>query len=168
VDCLSQAAMALKISVQQLSGEVAVIEAVPATTIREFKRQLKALQRGVDELTCNMSLVEVMVDDQRLTDNDETLAEAGISEDKAVTVAFIIKPVECLCKEAAGCDEESLLVVTIPGVAVIPLEAFIDARHLVRVTIPDTVAAIGEGAFAGCISLQQASNVQLTFTLAKC
>ena len=153
--------MALKISVQQLSGEVTVIEAVPATTIREFKRQLKALQRGVDELTRSTSLVEVMVDDQRLTRNDETLAEAGISEDKAVTVAFIIKPVECLCKEAAACDEESLLFVTIPSVAVIPLEAFIDTRHLVRVTIPDSVAVIGEGAFAGCVSLQQASSVQL-------
>ena len=151
--------MALKISVQQLSGEVAVIEAVPATTIREFKRELKALQRSVDELTRNMSLVEVMVDDRRLTDNDATLAEAGISEDKAVTVAFIIRPVECLCKEAAGCDEESLLVVTIPRVSVIPLEAFIATRHLVRVTIPETVAAIGEGAFADCVSLQQAMSM---------
>ena len=106
-----------------------------------------------------MSLVEVMVDDRWLTANDATLAEAGISEDKAVTVAFIIRPVECLCKEAAGCDEESLLVVTIPRVSVIPLEAFIATRHLVRVTIPETVAAIGEGAFADCVSLQQAMSM---------
>ena len=49
----------------------------------------------------------------------------GISNDTAVSVAFTIKAVECLCKEASW-DDEPLLVATIPkSVVVIPLEAFI-------------------------------------------
>lgn len=146
--------VAMRVVVHQLKGENVMLEVMPHTTIRDLKGQLKALQVCSDELTRLMTQVEIILEDEILVDDDETVSEAGISEDVALQVVFSINPVECTCQEEADCDDESLLVVQIPSsTSEIPSLAFESCKSLVSVQLPDTVTCIGTEAFRDCSAL---------------
>eukprot|EP00913_Durusdinium_trenchii_P034571 g32342.t1 len=144
----------MKIPVQLVSGEVALVEASPETTISELKEQLKALQPTKDELTRKMTHVELICEGHLLQDNNVTVTGAKISSTSEVQALYRINVLECSCREEADCELEDLLVVSIPSSAtqVVP-RAFDSCGDLLRVTIPEPVASIGDYAFEDCISL---------------
>lgn len=113
-----------------MKGEDVILDLMPTMTVRDLKRQLRALQSCEDELTRKMSLVEVIVGDRKLVKNDETVHEAGISPEVAVNIVFSINPVECLSR--GDLDVEQLLVVKIPeGATSVEDFAFEDCSSLV-------------------------------------
>ena len=94
----------------------------------------------------------------RLLANDETAADAGLSPESHVTVVLKQNAVTCSQKgefDQSGdeLDLESAFVVEIlSGAAEIDDDAFRQCNTLARVTIPDSVTRMGNGAFENCSS----------------
>ena len=85
----------MKIHVQQMSGKMVVLEIADETTIREFKEQLKGWQPSQDNLTRRLSKVHVLLGERKLTEDDETVVQGGISPEAVVHVQYSINVVEC-------------------------------------------------------------------------
>ena len=62
------------------------MEASPDMTIGDFKRQLQELQE--DESMKEVTIVEVLMGERKLTDDEETLMQAGFSQDVVLQVVF--------------------------------------------------------------------------------
>ncbi|CAK9109633.1 unnamed protein product [Durusdinium trenchii] len=75
--------MAMRIPVRHMSGKVTVVEVSPDTTIGKLKMQMRAWLPCEDELR-GMSTLELSLGETRLTSNDQTIHEAGISENTAL------------------------------------------------------------------------------------
>eukprot|EP00913_Durusdinium_trenchii_P021173 g19894.t1 len=91
----------MKLSVQQMSGAVATMEASPDMTIGDFKRQLQELQE--DESMKEVTIVEVLMGERKLADNEETLTQAGLSPDVVLQVVFTVRSAECSTARDAYC-----------------------------------------------------------------
>eukprot|EP00913_Durusdinium_trenchii_P034613 g32383.t1 len=91
----------MKIPVLQMSGEAVIVDVLPEMTIQELKRQLKDLLRADDESMKAVTMVELLVGETKLTD-DQTVVEAGLSEDVVLQVFFTVRSVECSHQNEVG------------------------------------------------------------------
>ena len=66
----------MKIPVEQMNGDVTIVEAAPEMTIGELKRQLKGKREWKDESMKKMTLVELMIGETKLIDDAETVMRA--------------------------------------------------------------------------------------------
>ena len=85
----------MKIPVRQMSGKTVVVEVTDETTVGEFKEQLRGWHPSQDDLTRRLSKVHVILGDKKLTEDDETVVQAGISPEADVHVQYSINAVEC-------------------------------------------------------------------------
>ncbi|CAE7462988.1 BSPAL1 [Symbiodinium natans] len=141
-----------------LSGKVAVLEASAETTVREFKERLLGWNCD-NELTRMITSVEMMAGSRQLSNEDETLKDAGVSSEAGLHVVFRQNIVECAGKgEAHDFDLESgktLVWVNIPeGHKKTRHGAFENCASVAGVTIPDSVTQITHRVFASCGSLR--------------
>eukprot|EP00913_Durusdinium_trenchii_P009221 g8668.t1 len=66
------------------------------TSICDFKQKLKDMQQYEDEMTRQLTIVDVVCDVQKLDDDQKTLVESGIEDGAEVQVLFrSMEPVEC-------------------------------------------------------------------------
>ena len=72
-----------------LGGQVKVVEASPDMTIREFKRQLKAMREETADELSKLTSVELLMGEAKLID-DETVMEAGLSSEVVLQVCFAV------------------------------------------------------------------------------
>ena len=171
-------AMSLRIAVEQLSGEMLVLEVTQEMKLREVKQQIKDMHAWEDELSRDTTFVEMLFGDRKLG-NDETVAEVGLAADSVATAILRQNVALCSNKVFFGpdIDPETLIIVEIPdseteigesafvacervAYVTIPtsvrrIRNFAFHRNLAlrHVTIPDTVTDIGWRAFHGCKSL---------------
>ena len=156
---IQRLAMSMRILVEQLNGDTMRLKVTPHTTVREVKEQLKGMHTWEDELSCATTVVELIVGNQKVT-NEETVEELGLRSDSKVTVVFRKNVVQCSNKSSFGpdLDPEALVIVEIPdSVTEIEKEAFADCRRMAKVIIPSRVTSIGDGAFSHCSSLASVS-----------
>lgn len=147
-------AMAMKVSVFQMSGQMTIVEVMPDTKISDFKWQLTALQSS-DHVTRRVTTVELVLDGQKLEgDENATLLDTGISAETEVHVLFSVDAEECRSWEESGYDVQELLIVRIPDseTEILPF-GFEGCSSLISITIPESVTLIGDSAFHGCSSL---------------
>ena len=110
----------MRLSAQQVNGEMLSLEVTPEMGGRELKQQIKEMAgRTWDEATRSTTVVEIVVGD-RLLGNDETVADAGLAADAAMSVVFKTNAVRCcdlngLISLLDEIDTELLLVVEIPN-----------------------------------------------------
>ncbi|CAK9017289.1 unnamed protein product [Durusdinium trenchii] len=137
---------------QLISGQVCMVEGIlPETTILDLKQKLKAWNPSEDDLTRQLSSVQLVVDGKRFEDDE--MVVAAISPTSEVQVVFTNPAVECASQRC--CCSWELLDVCIPeSVGIIEDHAFNDCSLLLRVSIPKSVRRIGACAFAGCSSLE--------------
>ena len=64
---------AFRVPVRHMSGEVVVLEAMPTTTIQEFKQQLEGCNPCDDELARKMSTADLIVGGEKLLENYKRL-----------------------------------------------------------------------------------------------
>ena len=76
----------MKIHVRQMSGQIVVLEVMEDTTVSEFKEQLRGWHPSNDDLIRRLSTVDVILGETKLTQDDETIAKAGISPEAVVHV----------------------------------------------------------------------------------
>lgn len=145
----------MRVPVRQMNGKVILLEVTSCATVRELKRQLRGWQPCEDELTRQMTTVDLVLGEEKLLDNDATIEEAGISATtSALQVLYSINPVQCSRQESSEVDEEDLLVVSIPELSTCITEcAFFRCSFLVKVLIPESVTEIDDSAFEECASL---------------
>ncbi|CAJ1373963.1 unnamed protein product [Effrenium voratum] len=93
--------MAMKVSVQQLSGNTIILEGKPEMTVGEFERQIKESQDW-DELTRQTTVAEVVLEGHKLLDKDATLVEVGLSSASNVLVIWRKKRVRPSRREKLG------------------------------------------------------------------
>ena len=109
--------IALPHLVRQMSGKIVVLEITDETTVGEFKEQLRGWQPSQDDLTHRSSQVRVTVGEKLLTENEETVPEAGVSPEAVVHVQYTIHAVECASRreyDKTGCDFSVVVLVRIP------------------------------------------------------
>ena len=144
------AAMHRELKVKTLEGGDLTLEVVPTTTIKELKAMLFRKKHGGDPIDRKIVRVKVLVDGG-LLDDDQTVESAGLlNEELEANVIYCRNEVEAATKEAI--HAEGLLQVNIPSsLTEISARAFEDYHQVVKVVIPESVTAIGDGAFARCI-----------------
>ena len=143
--------MSMRISVEQLNGEMLVLEVTPEMKMREVKEQIKDAQAWEDEVSRDTTFVELIFGERKLG-NDETVAEVGLSADSVVTAILRQNVARCSSKEGLGpdIDPETLVIVEIPDSETeIGDDAFWGCAAVAYVTIPTSVKRIGSEAFAG-------------------
>ena len=148
--------MSMRILVEQLNGEVLVLEVTPEMKMREVKQQMKGTHAWEDELSRDMTFVELIFGDRKLG-NDETVAEVGLSADSIVTAVFKQNVARCSHNGGFGpdIDLETLVIVEIPDSETeIGDDAFGGCAAVAYVTIPTSARRIGQRAFAGCSALR--------------
>ncbi|CAJ1381458.1 unnamed protein product [Effrenium voratum] len=101
VVCSLPPTMAMKVSVQQLSGNTIILEGKPEMTVGEFERQIKESQDW-DELTRQTTVAEVVLEGHKLLDKDATLVEVGLSSASNVLVIWRKKRVRPSRREKLG------------------------------------------------------------------
>ena len=150
----------MRLSALQINGEVISLEVRPEMTGRELKQQIKEVHL-LDEVARTFTGVDIVVGD-RLLGNDETVADAGLTTDDVVSMAFKQNMVKGCNKDAIAsfCSDfdsnvrHVWLVVELPGHETqLSACAFRLCNQLAKVTIPDSVTHIGRSAFAHCSSL---------------
>ena len=139
-------------------GEVTTVEALETTTVGEFKRRIvEALRKDDDDLTKGVTVVDLLWGEQPLLEDSATIAESGLSNDKAVMALFKQRSVECVrwqdCPVNLDVADRPILLMIPDGTAEIPSEAFKGCSSIQSVRIPGSVTRIGEEAFHGCSSL---------------
>eukprot|EP00913_Durusdinium_trenchii_P031864 g29842.t1 len=120
---------------------------------QDLKHQLRVLQPSADKLQRRITRVEVLLDHERLQEDEQTLGHAGLLPDSVVHVLFTMNAVVCSSQEASGKQPLELQVVSIPETW-IGAEAFANCSSITQVKLPESLAHIGESAFAGCASLR--------------
>ena len=152
----------MRISVEQLNGEVLVLEVTPEMKMREVKQQIKGMHAWEDELSRDTTFVEVIFGDRKLG-NDETVAEVGLAADSVVTAIWRQNVARCSYKGGFGpdIDPETLVIVEIPDTETeiepeteIGEYAFGYCKRVAYVTILSSARHIERGAFAGCSALR--------------
>ena len=125
----------MRVSFQQLNGDVTVLEVMPSITGRELKERIKEYQLWEDELTRETTRVDILMG-SRLLANDETAADACLSPESDVTV--VLKPNAVTCSHKGEFDQfgdeldlESAFVVEISQA--VPLKLM--KRHLGNATL---------------------------------
>ena len=74
----------LAIPVQNMLGEVTLVEASGDTSVAEFKSLVyRALRPEDDELTRKLTVVDLMLGENHLAEWSATLAEGGVTPDSA-------------------------------------------------------------------------------------
>lgn len=146
----------MAIQVQQLGGEVTVIEAALDTTIDAFKDLIyQALRPDDDWLTRKVTQIDVMLG-ARLLEGSQTLAQSGVSHDVAVLAVFSQRCVECESQGSAAydlTDESRHVVVRVPeGTTELAPHAFSHCVSIQRLILPSSLTSIGK-TFPGCHSL---------------
>ena len=147
----------MRISVEQLNGETLVLEVTPEMQMREVKEQIKDMQTWEDELSRDTTVVEVIFGDRKLANNDETLAQVGLSADSIVSAILRQNIARCSNKGGIGpdVDPETLVIVEIPDSEIeIADDAFGFCKAVAKVTIPNSVGHIGDSAFICCSALR--------------
>ena len=87
-------AMALRLSLLQVNGEMLDLEVMPGTTGRELKQKIRdERQLTWDEVTCRTTIIEILVGD-RLLRNDEPVADVGL-------MSVIFKPNTVTCSSVS-------------------------------------------------------------------
>ena len=147
----------MRIWVEQLSGETLALEVTAEMTMREVKRQIKALHMWEDQVSFDTTVVELMIGEKKVL-NDETVAELGLSEGS--NVSAVLKRNLAVCSEKSGLgpdlDPEALVIVEFPdSETAIGEQAFYKCTCIARVTIPSSVTRIEGLAFNGCSSLTE-------------
>ena len=122
--------MSMRIWVEQLNGETLALEVTAEMTMREVKRQIKAMHMWEDQVSFDTTVVELMIGEKKVL-NDETVAELGLSEGSNVSAV--------LKRNLAVCSNQQPHV--LPDV---------DPEALVIVEFPDSETDIVAGAFADC------------------
>lgn len=92
--------MAILVPVRQMSEVVTDVEVTPDMPIWQMKQKLKALQE--DDLARKVSIVQVLVGNRRLSNEDQTVAQAKISADTVVDVVFTTDIERCCSKDSAS------------------------------------------------------------------
>mmetsp|Transcript_127654 Transcript_127654/g.180125 ORF Transcript_127654/g.180125 Transcript_127654/m.180125 type:complete len:121 (+) Transcript_127654:31-393(+) len=75
--------VAMKIEVQQLNGGNEAFEVMPEMSVGDFKEQLR------EHFADSAPRVELIVGDERLVDDNQTVVEAGICPELPVQVIFL-------------------------------------------------------------------------------
>ena len=146
----------MRISVEQLNGEVLVLEVTPEMKMREVKQQIKGMHAWKDELGRDTTFVELIFGDRKLG-NEETVAEVGLSEDSVATAILRQNVARCSNKRGFGpdIDPETLVIVEIPASEVeVGETAFGFCNDVAKVTIPSSVTRIRDFAFQWCGALR--------------
>ena len=147
----------MEVSVLLVNGETMGLEVTPEMRGWQLKQQIKEMAgRTWDEVTRSTTVVEVVVGD-RLLGNDEKVAEGLASESSDTILSVVFKPNIARCSEKsaiASFRSESnlglLFMVDIPhDETQIAERAFEDCKELAKLTIPDSVTRVGDGAFSG-------------------
>ncbi|CAK9070536.1 Putative surface protein bspA-like (TvBspA-like-625) [Durusdinium trenchii] len=148
--------MAMRIRVKRLNGAVDEVEVLPDTSICDFKQKLKDMQQYEDEMTRQLTIVDVVCDVQKLDDDQKTLVESGIEDGAEVQVLFrSMEPVECSHRFSYGQRPVQVPFVKIPStVHQVERFAFENCRALLKVEIPDSVTSIETWAFKDCTALR--------------
>ena len=71
-----------------------VLEVTDDTIVRKFKEQLRRVQPSQDIVIRRLNKVDVIVG-KKLTKDDETVVQAGISPEAVVLVNYSLNLVEC-------------------------------------------------------------------------
>ena len=140
------AAMTHELKLKTLEGGDLTIEITSTSTIQELKAILHQRKDCEDPIEREILKVEVLVDGL-LLDDDQTLESAGLAHSESeVIVIYQRNEVKAATKETI--HKKGLLQVNIPSsLAEIPAEAFQKCNQVVRVSIPESVTAIGDIAF---------------------
>ena len=138
----------MALQVQQLGGEVTLIEAPLDTMIDAFKELIsEALRPDDDWLTRQVTQIDVMLG-ARLLEGCETLAQSGVSYDLTLLAIFSQRCVECVSQESAAydlTDEGRQVVVRIPeGTTELAPHAFSHCISIQRLTLPSSLTTIGK------------------------
>ena len=140
----------------QLDGKTFELEVEAWMSMRELKERLKRMHTWEDELSCDTTVVDLIIGDKRVT-NEETVEELGLCEGSKVTVVFKKNVVQCCDKSGLGpdLDPDALIIVEIPDAETeIKAWAFHDCDEVAKVIIPSSVTRIGEYAFQHCCCLE--------------
>ncbi|CAK9109273.1 unnamed protein product [Durusdinium trenchii] len=128
------------------------------------------MQQYEDEMTRQLTIVDVVCDVQKLDDDQKTLVESGIEDGAEVHelmgetdlfTAFVqvlfrsMEPVECSHRFSYGQRPVQVPFVKIPStVHQVERFAFENCRALLKVEIPDSVTSIETWAFKDCTALR--------------
>ena len=139
-------------------GEVTAVDAWPTMTVGELKRLVtEALLKDDDELLRRVTVVDLMLGERPLVEDSATIAECGLSNDKAVLAIFKQRCVECVrwqdSQEDLTVADNPVRLIIPDGTTELPSEAFAGCRSIQSVRIPSSVTSIGIAAFSGCTSL---------------
>ena len=135
-------------------GEVTTVEALETTTVGQFKRLVvQALRKDEDDL----NLLDLLLGEQPLLDDSATIAESGLSIDKAVMAIFKQRCVECVQQGGTpiqlNVKDRPVVLIVPDGTTEVPPAAFQGCTSIVCAIVPDSVTSIEGNAFFGCSSL---------------
>ena len=85
---------------RQMSGKIVVLEVMEDTTVSEFKELLRGWHPSEDDLIRRLSTVDVIVGETKLIEDDETIAQAGVSPEAVVHVHYSVDTDECAIQRA--------------------------------------------------------------------
>ena len=139
-------------------GDAAIVEAPATTTVGEFKRLvIKTLRTDDDEPTRRVTVVDLLLDEKPLLEDSATIAESGLSDDKAVLAIFKQRCVECVrwqdVREDLSVDYRPAVLIIPDGTTELPSRAFKQCTSIQSVRIPVSLTSIGASAFSYCSSL---------------